>query len=144
MGETINYRQIVVPLAPTDYRLTITYPHLNRIRPVLDYVKTDKRWLIEVQVESNIDWALFERYLKHSPIQVVAYRGELDTDIRLFVIDSRLPDDGSHVRRWGEEELPRINAGIASYFPSFVPAMYRSVIELLQTVTPGRFHRLYL
>ena len=130
MSDLENYRRIPPPLPEYTCRVNF-HPPVRRSRAT-DYIKTDKRLLIELLFNSDIDLALFERFIYGSPIRIAEYADPVGSPSRIFMIDSRIPDDASQddVWRWAKEELPRIQAAISVECPHYHPATVRCLIEL--------------
>ncbi len=133
MADLENFRRIPPPLAEYTARLR-PYPPIRHSQAT-DYIKTDKRFLIELLFNSDFDLALFERFVWNSPIHIAEYAVSSGDTSRIFMVDSRIPDHGTldDVWKWAKEELPRIQAAIAIECPVYVPAAVRCLIEL----TPG-------
>lgn len=130
MGELANYRRIPPPLPDYTCRLQL-YPRV-RHRRATDYIKTDQRFLIELLFNSDIDLAIFERFIMYSPIRIAEYAESSNDHSRTFMVDSRISDDASQadVWKWSKEELSRIQAAIAIEWPDYQPATVRCLIEL--------------
>jgi len=94
-----------------------------RLGKCLNYIKTDKRWLIELRFNSNYELALFERFLIGTPMRLAEFQGAHDPSPRYFLIDARIPNDATEyeVEKWESEELPSLSAAIAIHFPLFLP-----------------------
>lgn len=120
-GVVRNIKNIPAPVS--DVSCTITHSTPVRVSKSLDYIKTDKRWLVELRFNSNYELALFERFLIGTPMRLAEYQGKHDRSPRYFVIDSRIPDNatGDEVEKWMSEELPSVSAAMAIHFPMFLP-----------------------
>ncbi len=127
-----NIRHIPAPV--TDVMCTIQYSRPVRVSRCLNYIKTDRRWLIELQFNSSYELALFERFLVGTPLRLAEYQGKVDRHPRYFCIDSRIPNSASEedVERWILEELPSVCAAIATFFPLFLPPTVRCILDVAQ------------
>jgi hypothetical protein len=105
MADPENFRRIPPPLPEYTCRLKL-YPQVRQ-RRATDYVKTDKRFLIELLFNSDIDLAIFERLVLYSPIRIAEYAVSAQDHSRTFMIDSRIPNDATQgdVWKWSKEEL---------------------------------------
>jgi hypothetical protein len=128
MGELENFRRIPVP--PADYTARMFLQPPIRRRRALDYVKTTKRFLVELLFNSDVDLALFERFIVNTPIRMTEYATGQECS-RIFISDSRVPDNANQedVWRWAHEELPRIQAAISIQSSAYHPAKVRGLIE---------------
>jgi hypothetical protein len=132
MAELVNWRKIPpkIPSASvgayySDIRITF-----NR---VLDYVKTDKRYLIELEFPGKVETALFERFLLSTSIRLSFYSPSGDSKPRIFMVHPGLDDTASSdvVWRWASAEMARIQSAIAMEFPAYSPGKVLCVAELL-------------
>jgi hypothetical protein len=130
MGDPQNYKGIPQPVS--DFFVTVKLQPSRRYGRSLDYVKTDRRYLIELRFHSEVDLALFEKFIQHSPVRLIEYQTKDDRQSRFFVTDSRMKDDGGWEAawRWVYEELPRSGTAIAIHFPQFVLPECRCIIDL--------------
>jgi hypothetical protein len=130
MDELENFRRIPPPLP--EYTVRVRFSHPVRQSRATDYIKTDKRFLIELLFNSDIDLAVFERFIVKSPIRISEYAISGQETSRIFMIDSRIPNDGTleDVWKWAKEELPGIQAAISVECPNYHPAIVRCLIEL--------------
>jgi len=125
-----NFRRI--PLPPPEIQVRMQAHPPVRQSKSRDYIKADKPFLIELSFWRDIDLALFERFIKDTPLRIAEYRGGQEGPSRIFIVDSRIPDDATqdHLWKWAEEELPKIQAAIAIECPTYVPALVRGLILL--------------
>ena len=126
-----NYRGIPQPVSDSFVRVELK-PSLRYSRS-LNYVKTDKRYLAELRFHSDVDLALFEKFVQNSSVRLIEYRADSDHQSRLFVTDARMTEDGGGddaIWQWIDEELPRIGAAIATFYPHFILPMCRCVVDL--------------
>ncbi len=133
-GEVRNIRDIQSPVSDVSCSVILSPPlRLNRC---LDYIKTDKRWLIELRFNSNYEIALFERFIIGTPIRFVEYQGRYDRSPRYFYIDSRIPNSATReiVVRWMREQLPCISAAMAIHFPRFLPPTIRCIVDVAEAL----------
>lgn len=130
MSDPKNYRGIPQPVSDFFARVHLEPP--LRYSRILDYVKTDKRYLLELRFRSDVDLALFEKFIQNSYIRLIEYQTKSDRQSRIFVIDARMVENGGWdaTWRWVNEELPRIGAAIAVRFPQFVLPECRCIIDL--------------
>lgn len=128
--EPENYRGIPQPVSDFFVRVEL-HPPLRRARSV-DYVKTDRRYLIELRFRSDVDLALFERFIQYTSMRLIEYDPEGRGKVRFFVTDNRIDESVGWDApwTWANEELPRIGAAIAIHFPQFVLPQCRCVIDL--------------
>ncbi len=133
-GEIRNLRNI--PSPASDVSVNVTYSPPLRTSRCLDYLKTDKRWLVELRFNSNYEIALFERFIIGTPIRLAEYQGKHDQSPRYFYIDSRIPNEATQeeVTRRISEELPSIGAAMAIQFPMFLPPIVRCIIDVEATL----------
>src|ERR1039457_4841320 len=89
MSDLENYRRIPPPLPEYTCRVNF-HPPVRRSRAT-DYIKTDKRLLIELLFNSDIDLALSERFIGGSPIRIAEYADPVGSPSRIFMIDSESP-----------------------------------------------------
>jgi hypothetical protein len=122
MGEIVNWRRIPpkIPHATAGAEYSGLQITLNR---VLDYVKTDKRYLIELEFPSKVEVALFERFLLSTSIRLAFYSPSPNTKPRTFMIHHGLDDTVSFsaVWKWASAEMARIQSAIAMEFPAYSP-----------------------
>ena len=143
MGDLKNYRNITPCVNAFALGMGRLEPPIRDTHP-LDYVKTDKRYLVELRFRTDMDLALFERFTKQSPVRLFEYRATSDQESRFFVSDSRMNDEQrDEPLRWVNEELPRIGVAIAMHFPAFALPKCRCIIDLkcgdgvISATTPG-------
>ncbi|MEN6605568.1 MAG: hypothetical protein ABFD86_24410, partial [Bryobacteraceae bacterium] len=130
MSELRNYRGIPQPVS--DLFVTVqSRPPLRQTR-MIDYVKTDRRYLIELRFHSDVDLALFEKFIENTSIRLVEYGPDHEGNSRLFLTDRRIDEQGGEdaIWKWVDEELPRIGAAIAVQFPEFVLPQCRCIVDL--------------
>jgi hypothetical protein len=131
MDDILNYRSI--PPAPQFQPMIVTRAGVKPRRSrVLDYVKTDKRFLLELRFNRDIDLALFERLILNSPLRCAEYAAAKGADPRIFLIDSRISNEAmiDQVWKWANEELPRVQAAVAIECPEYQPAICLAVVDL--------------
>jgi hypothetical protein len=122
MGELVNWRRIPpkIPHATAGAEYSSLQITFNR---VLDYVKTDKRYLIELEFPSKVEVALFERFLLSTSIRLVFYGSSADAKPRTFMIHPELDDTVAFdvAWKWACAEMARIQSAIAMEFPAYSP-----------------------
>jgi hypothetical protein len=131
MEDTTNYRGI--PAVPQFQPMVTTRVGVSlRQSRALDYVKTDKRYLLELQFNRDIDLAFFERFILGSSIRIAEYAEQHHAGSRIFLVDSRIRNDATvnDVWKWADEELSRIQAAVAIGCPEFQPAICVAVVDL--------------
>lgn len=131
MSDPKNYRGIPQPISDPFVRVELKPP--IRLSRSLNYIKTDKRYLAELRFHSDVDLALFEKFVLGSSIRLIEYRADSENQSRLFVTDTWTSEDGRGddvVWQWVDEELPRIGTAIATSYPHFVLPMCRCVVDL--------------
>lgn len=134
-----------IPLPVNDVRVTIQVKPPVRLGRSVSYVKTKKRWLVELRFNSDIDLAICEQFLRDTTIRLVECREPEDREGRFFLIESRIPNTATmdEVWKWVDEELPRISAAMAIQFPDFTPPTCRCIVDLnapgghIHTIPPG-------
>jgi hypothetical protein len=131
MGEVVNWRRIPpkVPHATAGAEISNLRIVFNR---VLDYVKTDKRYLIELEFPSKIEVALFERFLLSTSIRLSLYASSPEAKPRTFMIHPGLDDALTlgAVWRWASAEMARIQSAIAMEFPAYSPGKVLAIAVL--------------
>jgi hypothetical protein len=122
MREFVNWRRIPpkIPHATAGAEYSNLHIAFNR---VLDYVKTDKRYLIELEFPSRVEVALFERFLLSTSIRVAFYSSSPNAKPRIFMIHPGLDDTVAFnvVWKWACAEMARIQSAIAMEFPGYSP-----------------------
>jgi hypothetical protein len=120
MGEIVNWRRI-----PPRIESAAVGTNYSRIRitlaPVLDYVKTEKRYLIELEFPNDIEVALFERFLRSTSIRLSFYGNSQQAKPRIFMIHPEVDDaaPAADIWKWACAEMARIQSAIAIEFPAY-------------------------
>jgi hypothetical protein len=132
MGELENWRRIPpnIPHATAGAEYSSIQITFNR---VLDYVKTDSRYLIELEFPSRIEVALFERFVQSTSIRLSFYSPSGNSKPRIFMIHPGVDDTAPFtvVWRWACAEMARIQSAIAMEFPAYSPGKVLCIAERL-------------
>ena len=129
MKDLSNFQNIPNPVGEPSVRMEL----LANLRycKIVNYVKTGERYLMDLVFSSNIDFAIFVKFIQGSSIRLTEYRSDTDARVRILVTDSRIGDDDwDQAWKWVNQELPLIGAAIAIYFPDFVLPTCRCVVDL--------------
>jgi hypothetical protein len=132
MDELENWTRI--PPRISQATAGVEYSHIRiGFGPVLDYVKTDRRYLVELEFPGKIEIALFARFLSSTSIRLSFYSPSGASNPRIFMSHPGVDDSSSSndVWRWACEEMARIQSAIAMEFPYYSPGKVVSVAERL-------------
>src|ERR1035437_5721214 len=132
MGELENWKRIPPKIPSATVGAVYSSVRITFSR-VLDYVKTDRRYIIELEFPTKLEVALFEHFLRSTSIRLAFYSPSNDSNPRIFMIHPGSDDTASLdvVWKWACVEMARIQSAIAMEFPAYSPGKVLCIAERL-------------
>lgn len=123
-----------IPEPPGEIHLSVGIPRSLQTPPVLDYIKTESCFLVEIRFHGDQDVAIAYRCLENSRVRLHCYRKDRQKELRYFVSDegitSSITED--QMFQWANDDFFRMCGAIALEFPLFQTPYVRCIVNCIR------------